>query len=138
MAGRPDDRSATVRSSHRRLRRRGPGDSRWCPALLADTAAATASMGGLVHHVGRVARAPADDRRRASADENAAQVLTQDLREVARRVMIEERFDPDPDPAIRLDLQSVCTRPDDGAPLKDPRNPLWPTTDNDAPHDHDR
>ncbi len=65
-------------------------------------------------------------------------MLTQDLREVARRVMIEEGFDPDPDPAMRAELQRVGTRPDAGAPLKDLRNLPWSSIDNDDTRDLDQ
>ena len=65
-------------------------------------------------------------------------MLTQDLRDVARRVMIEEGFNPDPDPAMRAELQKLGKRPDTGAPLRDMRGLLWSSIDNDDTRDLDQ
>ena len=65
-------------------------------------------------------------------------MLTQDLRDVARRVMVEEGFDPDPDPAMRAELQTLGQHPDAGAPLKDMRDMLWSSIDNDDTRDLDQ
>jgi len=65
-------------------------------------------------------------------------VLTQDLREVARRVMIEEGFNPDPDPAMLAEVQSLGRQPDSGAPLRDMRQILWSSIDNDDTRDLDQ
>ncbi len=65
-------------------------------------------------------------------------MLTQDLRDVARRVMIEEGFNPDFDPAMRAELQNLGKHPDTGAPLKDMRDLLWSSIDNDDTRDLDQ
>ena len=65
-------------------------------------------------------------------------MLTQDLRDVARRLMIEEGFNPDPDPAMRAELQTLGKRPDTGAPLRDMRDVLWSSIDNDDTRDLDQ
>ncbi|HKN58708.1 MAG TPA: ribonuclease catalytic domain-containing protein, partial [Gemmatimonadaceae bacterium] len=65
-------------------------------------------------------------------------MLTQDLREVARRVMIEEGFNPDPDPAMRGELENLASIPDAGAPLRDMRSLLWSSIDNDDTRDLDQ
>ncbi len=52
--------------------------------------------------------------------------------------MIEEGFDPDPDPAARAELVNVGKRPDEGAPLEDLRNLLWSSIDNDDTRDLDQ
>ena len=65
-------------------------------------------------------------------------MLTPDLRVVARDVMVEEGFDPDRDPAINEQLKSVGRQPDSGAPLKDMRDLLWSSIDNDDSRDLDQ
>jgi exoribonuclease-2 len=65
-------------------------------------------------------------------------VLTEDLRDVARQVMIEEGFDPDPDPAMRAELQKLGQVPDRGAALRDMRELLWSSIDNDDTRDLDQ
>ena len=65
-------------------------------------------------------------------------MLTEDLRDVARRVMIEQGFDPDPDPAVRSELQNLGKRPDTGAPVRDLRGLLWSSIDNDDTRDLDQ
>jgi len=65
-------------------------------------------------------------------------VLTQDLRDVARRVMIEEGFNPDSDPAMGAELQQLGQQPDTGAPLRDMRYLLWSSIDNDDTRDLDQ
>ena len=65
-------------------------------------------------------------------------MLTQDLREVARQAMIDEGFDPDPDPAVRAELQTIGKRPDTGAKLRDLRDLLWSSIDNDDTRDLDQ
>jgi exoribonuclease-2 len=65
-------------------------------------------------------------------------VLTQDLREVARQAMIDEGFDPDPDPAVEADLKNLGKRPDTGAKLRDIRDLLWSSIDNDDTRDLDQ
>ncbi len=65
-------------------------------------------------------------------------MLTQDLREVARKAMVEEGFDPDPDPAVEADLQNLGKRPDTGAKLRDMRDLLWSSIDNDDTRDLDQ
>ena len=52
--------------------------------------------------------------------------------------MIDEGFDPDPDPAVRAELQNVGKHPDTGAPLRDLRNLLWSSIDNDDTRDLDQ
>ena len=65
-------------------------------------------------------------------------MLTKDLREVARRVMVEDGFNPDPDPAMRAELQTLGHHPDAGTPLKDMRDMLWSSIDNDDTRDLDQ
>lgn len=65
-------------------------------------------------------------------------MLTPDLREVARQAMIDEGFDPNPDPAVRAELANVGKHPDTGAPLRDLRNLLWSSVDNDDTRDLDQ
>jgi len=65
-------------------------------------------------------------------------VLTPDLRDIARQAMIDEGFDPDPDPAVRAELQNIGKHPDTGAPLRDMRNLLWSSIDNDDTRDLDQ
>ncbi|HEY3134175.1 MAG TPA: RNB domain-containing ribonuclease [Gemmatimonadaceae bacterium] len=65
-------------------------------------------------------------------------MLTQDLREVAHRVMIEAGFDPDPDPAMRAEVESLGSIKDTGALLRDMRNLLWSSIDNDDTRDLDQ
>jgi exoribonuclease-2 len=65
-------------------------------------------------------------------------VLTPDLREVARQVMIDEGFDPEFSAAPRAELREVGKHPDDGAPLRDLRALLWSSIDNDDTRDLDQ
>lgn len=65
-------------------------------------------------------------------------MLTRDLRQVAREVMRENGFDPDPDPAVRDELAHLGALPDNGAPLRDMRDTLWSSIDNDDTHDLDQ
>ena len=65
-------------------------------------------------------------------------MLTPDLRAVARQAMIDEGFDPNPDPAVRAELQNIGKHPDSGAPLRDLRNLLWSSIDNDDTRDLDQ
>ena len=65
-------------------------------------------------------------------------MLTQDLRDVARRVMLEEGFNPDPDPAVRAELKNLADIKDTGAPLRDMRSLLWSSIDNDDTRDLDQ
>ncbi|MFL5501817.1 MAG: RNB domain-containing ribonuclease [Gemmatimonadaceae bacterium] len=65
-------------------------------------------------------------------------MLTPDLRVVARQVMIDEGFDPSTDPAVQEQLKSVGKQPDSGAPLRDLRNLLWSSIDNDDSRDLDQ
>src|SRR5436853_767303 len=95
-------------------------------------------MGRRLHHVGRVAGTATDGRCRPPVDENTPKVLTEDLRQVARRVMVEDGFNPDPDPAMRAELGSLGKRPDTGAPLRDMRDLLWSSIDNDDTRDLDQ
>ena len=65
-------------------------------------------------------------------------MLTQDLRDVARRVMVEDGFNPDPDPAMSAELETAANLPDTGAPLRDMRDLLWSSIDNDDTRDLDQ
>jgi exoribonuclease-2 len=65
-------------------------------------------------------------------------MLTPDLRDVARRVMIEDGFDPDPDPAVSSELKTLGQQPDTGASLRDLRGLLWSSIDNDDTRDLDQ
>ena len=65
-------------------------------------------------------------------------MLTQDLRDVARQAMIDEGFNPDPDPAVEAELRNLGKRPDSGAPLRDMRALLWSSIDNDDTRDLDQ
>jgi exoribonuclease-2 len=65
-------------------------------------------------------------------------MLTRDLRDVARRVMIENGFNPDEDPAEREEVQNITHMPDTGAPLRDMRDLLWSSIDNDDTRDLDQ
>jgi len=65
-------------------------------------------------------------------------MLTPDLRAVARQAMIDEGFDPNPDPAVRAEIQNIGKHPDSGAPLRDLRDLLWSSVDNDDTRDLDQ
>ena len=65
-------------------------------------------------------------------------MLTPDLREVARQAMIDEGFNPDPDPALRAELKDIGKHADSGAPLRDLRALLWSSIDNDDTRDLDQ
>lgn len=64
-------------------------------------------------------------------------MLTQDLREIARQAMIDEGFDPDPDPAVEAELRDLVKDPDIGS-LRDMREVLWSSIDNDDTRDLDQ
>lgn len=65
-------------------------------------------------------------------------MLTQDLREVARQAMINAGFSPDYTPEMTAELRNIGKRPDAGAPLRDMRNLLWSSIDNDDTRDLDQ
>jgi VacB/RNase II family 3'-5' exoribonuclease len=65
-------------------------------------------------------------------------MLTQDLRAVARQAMIDEGFNPDPDPAVRAEVQTLGRLSDTGAKLTDLRETLWSSIDNDDTRDLDQ
>jgi len=65
-------------------------------------------------------------------------MLTPDLREVARQVMLDDGFDPDFSPAVREELREVGKHPEDGAALRDLRGLLWSSIDNDDTRDLDQ
>ena len=65
-------------------------------------------------------------------------MLTRDLREVARQVMIENGFNPDQDPAELAEVRNLGQRPDTGALIKDMRDLLWSSIDNDDTRDLDQ
>ena len=65
-------------------------------------------------------------------------MLTRDLREVARQVMIENGFNPDQDPAELAEVRNLGQRPDAGAPSRDMRDLLWSSIDNDDTRDLDQ
>jgi len=65
-------------------------------------------------------------------------MLTRDLRDVARGVMIENGFNPDPDPAEGEEIKNLAQMPDTGAPLRDMRDVLWSSIDNDDTRDLDQ
>jgi exoribonuclease R len=65
-------------------------------------------------------------------------MLTRDLRDVARQVMIDEGFDPDPDPAVAAELKMLGKHADAGIPPRDLRNLLWSSIDNDDTRDLDQ
>src|SRR4051812_37583226 len=52
--------------------------------------------------------------------------------------MIEAGFNPDPDPAVEAELRDIGKHPDDGTPLKDLRELLWSSVDNDDTRDLDQ
>ncbi len=64
-------------------------------------------------------------------------MLTKDLREIARQAMIVEGFDPDPDPAVEAELRDLAKDPDTGS-LRDMREVLWSSIDNDDTRDLDQ
>ncbi|HYS68753.1 MAG TPA: RNB domain-containing ribonuclease [Gemmatimonadaceae bacterium] len=65
-------------------------------------------------------------------------MLTRDLRDVARRVMMENGFNPDEDPAEREEVKNFAQMPDTGAPLRDMGDLLWSSIDNDDTRDLDQ
>jgi VacB/RNase II family 3'-5' exoribonuclease len=65
-------------------------------------------------------------------------MLTNDLRQVAREVMRENGFDPDPDPAVRDELARLGSLADNGAAVRDMRSMLWSSIDNDDTRDLDQ
>ena len=64
-------------------------------------------------------------------------MLTRDLRDVARRVMMENGFNPDEDPAEREQIKNLAQMPDTGAPFRDMSDLLWSSIDNDDTRDLD-
>ena len=52
--------------------------------------------------------------------------------------MIDEGFNPDPDPAMAAELKDIGKHPDTGATLKDLRQLLWSSIDNDDTRDLDQ
>src|SRR6059058_5779177 len=52
--------------------------------------------------------------------------------------MIDAGFDPDPTPAVAGEIAQIGKRPDPGAPLKDLRQMLWSSVDNDDTRDLDQ
>jgi len=65
-------------------------------------------------------------------------MLTQDLRVIAHQAMIDAGFDPDPDPAVEAELKNLGKHPDAGAQLRDMRDLLWSSIDNDDTRDLDQ
>jgi exoribonuclease-2 len=65
-------------------------------------------------------------------------MLTQDLRTVARQAMIDAGFQPDYAPEMTAELRNIGKHPETGAPLKDLRNLLWSSIDNDDTRDLDQ
>ena len=65
-------------------------------------------------------------------------MLTRDLRDVARRVMMENGFNPDEDPAEREQIKNLAQMPDTGASLRDMGDLLWSSIDNDDTRDLDQ
>ena len=65
-------------------------------------------------------------------------MLTRDLRDVARQVMIDEGFDPDPDAAVAAELKMLGKHADTGVQPRDLRNLLWSSIDNDDTRDLDQ
>lgn len=65
-------------------------------------------------------------------------MLTRDLRVVAAQAMRDEGFNPDPDPAVDKELKNLGKHPDNGARLRDMRNLLWSSIDNDDTRDLDQ
>jgi exoribonuclease-2 len=52
--------------------------------------------------------------------------------------MIDAGFNPDPDSAVEAELRDIGKHPDDGTPLKDLRELLWSSVDNDDTRDLDQ
>ncbi|MFL5483455.1 MAG: RNB domain-containing ribonuclease [Gemmatimonadaceae bacterium] len=65
-------------------------------------------------------------------------MLTQDLRTVARQAMIDSGFQPDYTPEMEAELRNIGKHPETGAPLRDLRNLLWSSIDNDDTRDLDQ
>ena len=65
-------------------------------------------------------------------------MLTQDLRDVARQTMIDAGFSPDFTPEMSAELHNIGKSADTGAPLRDMRNLLWSSIDNDDTRDLDQ
>ncbi|HJQ53573.1 MAG TPA: RNB domain-containing ribonuclease [Gemmatimonadaceae bacterium] len=65
-------------------------------------------------------------------------MLTPDLREIARKVMIDDGFDPDFSAAARAELRDLGKHRDDGEPLRDLRALPWSSIDNDDTRDLDQ
>ncbi len=65
-------------------------------------------------------------------------MLTQDLRTVARQAMIDAGFQPDYTTEMNAELRNIGKHPETGAPLKDLRNLLWSSIDNDDTRDLDQ
>ena len=65
-------------------------------------------------------------------------MLTEDLRVVARRAMIDAGFSPDYTPEMNAELRLIGRHTDNGAPLTDMRKLLWSSIDNDDTRDLDQ
>jgi len=65
-------------------------------------------------------------------------VLTADLRDVARKAMITEGFDPDFGPDVEAEIRNPPAPVDSGQPPKDLRDLLWSSIDNDDTRDLDQ
>ncbi|HEY1951582.1 MAG TPA: RNB domain-containing ribonuclease [Gemmatimonadaceae bacterium] len=65
-------------------------------------------------------------------------MLTNDLRAVARQVMLDDGFDPDFAPAAVAELSMTGKRPDAGVTPADMRDKLWSSIDNDDTRDLDQ
>jgi exoribonuclease-2 len=65
-------------------------------------------------------------------------MLTPDLRDTARQVMIDDGFNPDFGPEVGAELHMVGKHPDDGAPIQDLRDLVWSSIDNDDTRDLDQ
>ena len=65
-------------------------------------------------------------------------MLTQDLRAVALQAMIDAGFQPDYTPEMNVELKQIGKHADTGAPLRDLRQLLWSSIDNDDTRDLDQ
>src|SRR4051812_16980145 len=138
LAGRHHDRTPALRPSDSRLLRRGGGDRARRGAIRPDIAPSRAGVDQSFRDGRRPARHAARDRRRAPHDQVAAQMLTHDLRAVARQVMIDDGFDPEFGPGVESELRNVGRRADNGPALVDMRDQLWSSIDNDDTRDLDQ
>src|SRR5438046_7926645 len=65
-------------------------------------------------------------------------MLTADLRDVARKAMISEGFDPDFGPDVEAEIRNPPPPVDSGPAPKDLRDLLWSSIDNDDTRDLDQ